>query len=110
MPVSGFGNGNGFLFPDFPIKKFEYSYLTGILTFTTGYIGLLSFTIPVGKGYNDTLFEIVADNYIQGKHYKNNFLDIMAVHLIQLHQYVDHALKFRYTHSRSPNHMKPLMI
>ncbi|KAJ9572106.1 hypothetical protein LTX96_0001083, partial [Nakaseomyces glabratus] len=73
MPVSGFGNGNGFLFPDFPIKKFEYSYLTGILTFTTGYIGLLSFTIPVGKGYNDTLFEIVADNYIQGKHYKNNF-------------------------------------
>lgn len=57
MPVSGFGNGNGFLFPDFPIKKFEYSYLTGILTFTTGYIGLLSFTIPVGKGYNDTLLK-----------------------------------------------------
>ena len=28
MPVSGFGNGNGFLFPDFPIKKFEYSSVT----------------------------------------------------------------------------------
>ena len=73
MPVSGFGNGNGFLFPLFPIKSFNYDYLTGIVTFTVGYLGLQSFTIPIGKGYNQTLFEIVPDNYIQGNHYKNSF-------------------------------------
>ncbi|KTA96608.1 Hyphally regulated cell wall protein 3, partial [Nakaseomyces glabratus] len=73
MPVSGFGNGNGFLFPLFPIKSFTYDSLTGIIKFTVGYLGLQTFTVPIGNGYNETLFEIVPDNYIQGNHYQNSF-------------------------------------
>ncbi|KTB16291.1 Hyphally regulated cell wall protein 4, partial [Nakaseomyces glabratus] len=74
MPIAGLGNGNGLLYPDYPIQSFTYNSITGILTFTTGYVGLQSFTVVVGTGYNETLFEKVGETYIQGKRYRNNFI------------------------------------
>ncbi|XDT44192.1 Hypothetical protein J6888_00432 [Nakaseomyces glabratus] len=71
-PIYGLGNGNGFLFPIFPIKKVDYNPLTGIVHFTTGWLDLQSFTIPVGKGYNESLFEIVESISIQGETYNHN--------------------------------------
>ncbi|KTB24766.1 Cell wall protein IFF4, partial [Nakaseomyces glabratus] len=73
--VFGLGNGNGFLFPHFPVKKVSYNSLTGIATFTTGYGSEQWFTAIIGKGYDESKFEIIANINIQGENYNgNNFV------------------------------------
>ncbi|KAH7612611.1 hypothetical protein J7292_02988 [Nakaseomyces glabratus] len=75
VAVHGLGNGNGFLYPIFPIRKVTYNSLTGIATFTTGFISLQKFTVDIGLGYNESDFEIVKSINIQGTNYNNyNFV------------------------------------
>ncbi|KAJ9570920.1 hypothetical protein LTX96_0002795, partial [Nakaseomyces glabratus] len=58
VTVYGLGNGNGFLYPHFPIKKVTYDSLSGVATFSTGLAGLQKFTVFIGVGYNESNFEI----------------------------------------------------
>ncbi|XDT18346.1 Hypothetical protein J6896_00207 [Nakaseomyces glabratus] len=75
VTVYGLGNGNGFLYPHFPIKKVTYDSLSGVATFSTGLAGLQKFTVFIGVGYNESNFEIVRSIKIQDVNYNNyNFV------------------------------------
>ncbi|KTB16414.1 Cell wall protein IFF4 [Nakaseomyces glabratus] len=75
VTVYGLGNGNGFLYPHFPIKKVTYDSLSGVATFSTGLAGLQKFTAFIGVGYNESNFEIVPSIKIQDVNYNNyNFV------------------------------------